>query len=97
MPAALHFARPRHFLLLLASSLVINALALALPMMTMQVYDRILSNRAEDTLLVLAGGVLLAALTEFILRVCRSVVVGLNGAGFEHEATTLALKRILES
>ena len=97
MLSSIRFARPRHFLLLLISSVVINALALALPMMTMQVYDRILSNRAEDTLVVLASGVLLAALTEFILRICRSIVVGLNGASFEHEASTVALQRILET
>ena len=42
-----HFARPRYFRLLLASSLALNALALALPLMTMQIYDRVLSNRAE--------------------------------------------------
>ena len=97
MFGTIHFARPPHFLLLLVSSLVINALALALPMMTMQVYDRILTNRAEDTLLVLAAGVLLASLMEFILRSCRSMVVGLNGANFEHAATTEALRKVLET
>jgi ATP-binding cassette subfamily C protein LapB len=93
----LHFARPRHFMLLLASSLTVNALALALPLMTMQVYDRILSNRAEDTLLILSGGVLLAALAEFALRTCRAMIVGLNGAHFEQEAATSALKHMLET
>jgi ATP-binding cassette subfamily C protein LapB len=97
MLSAVQFARPRHFILLLTSSLIINALALALPMMTMQVYDRILSNHASDTLPVLAGGVILAALLEFILRTCRSIVVGLNGASFEHKASSLALKHILEA
>jgi ABC-type bacteriocin/lantibiotic exporter with double-glycine peptidase domain len=97
MIAASHFTRPHHFFLLLTSSMITNALALALPMMTMQVYDRILSNRAEDTLMVLAAGVLIAALVELILRSCRSIVVGLNGANFEHEVNTLALKRILEA
>ena len=34
---------------------------------------------------------------EFTLRVCRSVVVGLNGAQFEHDAATTALERLLEA
>ena len=93
----LHFARPRYFRLLLAASLALNALALALPLMTMQIYDRVLSNRAEDTLLVLSVGVIIAAVIEFILRICRSIVVSLNGAQFEHLAATTVLKRLLET
>jgi len=91
-----HFIRPRYFGLLLAASLALNALAFALPLMTMQIYDRVLTNRAEDTLLVLSIGVMVAAIAEFSLRVCRSVVVGLNGAQFEHRAATDALKQLLE-
>lgn len=91
------FIRPRYFWLLLASSLAVNALALALPLMTMQVYDRVLSNRAEDTLIVLSAGVLMAAAVEFILRVGRTMVVGLNGASFEHEAAVTALGKLIES
>jgi ATP-binding cassette subfamily C protein LapB len=91
------FVKPRYFRLLLASSLALNALALALPLMTMQIYDRVLSNRAVDTLIILSCGVILAATIEFILRICRSMVVGLNGASFEHEAVTSALGRLLEA
>lgn len=92
-----HFIRPRYFGLLLASSLALNALAFALPLMTMQIYDRVLSNHAADTLLVLSVGVLMAATVECILRICRSMVVGLNGANFEHLAATSALKHLLEA
>ncbi len=92
-----HFARPRYFRLLLVSSLALNALALALPLMTMQIYDRVLSNHAQDTLLVLSIGVLIAACIEFTLRVCRSIIVGLNGAQFEHDAAIAALARLLDA
>jgi len=96
MLPGIQFTRPRYFFPLLCSSLAVNVLALALPLMTMQIYDRVLSNHSVDTLWVLAGGVLLAACMEFTLRVCRSMVVGLNGAAFEHEAATTALSRLLE-
>lgn len=91
------FLRPRHFRLLIASSLAVNVLALALPLMTMQVYDRILANHATDTLVVLSCGVLLAALAEFTLRCCRSMVAGKNGAQYEHLAATEALRHVLET
>ena len=92
-----HFLKPPYFRLLLASSLALNALALALPLMTMQIYDRVLTNHAEDTLLVLSVGVMIAAIVEFVLRICRSMVVGLNGAHFEHGAATTALQQLLEA
>ncbi|MES2984712.1 MAG: ATP-binding cassette domain-containing protein [Pseudomonadota bacterium] len=91
------FIHPRHLGLLLASSLAVNTLALALPLMTMQIYDRVLSNRAEDTLLVLSVGVMIAACVECTLRICRSMMVGLNGAHFEHDAAVRALGKVLEA
>ncbi len=91
------FLHPRHMKLLLASSLAVNTLALALPLMTMQVYDRILSNHASDTLLVLSIGVITAASIECVLRICRSMIVGLNGAHFEHEAAVRALTNVLNA
>ncbi len=91
------FMRPGHLGLLFASSLAVNTLALALPLMTMQVYDRILANRSEDTLLVLSLGVLVAASAECVLRMCRSMVVGLNGAHFEHETAVKVLHQVLET
>jgi ABC-type bacteriocin/lantibiotic exporter with double-glycine peptidase domain len=87
----------RYFSVLLLSSLAVNTLALALPLMTMQVYDRILFNRSEDTMKVLVTGVIIASFIELILRSCRSMVTGLNGAQFEHEASLLAVRRLLES
>jgi ATP-binding cassette subfamily C protein LapB len=77
--------------------MALNILALALPLMTMQIYDRVLSNRSVDTLTMLSVGVMVAACAEFVLRVCRSMVVGLNGASFEHEAATKSLQHLLEA
>lgn len=91
------FVRPRYFVPLIVSSVALNVLALALPLMTMQIYDRVLANRAVDTLIVLSAGVIVAACMEFTLRTCRSIVVGLNGANFEHEASVAALEHLLEA
>ena len=57
------------------ASLVINLLAVALPLFTMNVYDRVIPNRATETLWVLAVGVLLVFALEFALRRGRTAVM----------------------
>lgn len=52
-------------------SLIANILALATIIFSMQVYDRVVPSQSYPTLWVLAGGVLLAAIFEFVLRVSR--------------------------
>ena len=47
-------------------------LAFALPLFTMNVYDRIIPNRAASSLWVLAIGVLIAFGVEFALRIARA-------------------------
>jgi len=85
------------FRLLIASSLAVNLLALALPVMTMQIYDRIMTNHAVDTLLVLSTGVIVAAFMDMILRFNRNVLLNRIGATFEHKAEVQAVSRLIET
>ncbi len=57
------------------ASLVINMLAVALPLFTMNVYDRVIPNRATETLWVLGAGVALVFALEFALRRGRTAVL----------------------
>lgn len=59
----------------LLASLLVNVLAIALPLFTMNVYDRVIPNRAGATLWVLAIGVIVAIGLEFALRRARTAVV----------------------
>lgn len=53
------------------ASLMANILALATILFSMNVYDRVIPAQSVPTLWVLAGGVLIAAIFEFSLRVAR--------------------------
>lgn len=52
-------------------SMIANILALATVVFSMNVYDRVIPAQSIPTLWVLAGGVLIAAIFEFSLRVAR--------------------------
>ena len=65
----------RSFIPVFVASFVINMLAIALPIFTMNVYDRVIPNKAVETLWVLGVGVVLAFALEFFLRRARTAVI----------------------
>ena len=68
----------------LMTTLAIHMLSLALPIMTLQVYDRVLPHHTTHTLEILIIGVCIAIALEAILKVSRAYVIGWTGAAFEH-------------
>lgn len=82
---------------LLLSTLAINILSLALPVMTLQVYDRILPTPGSGTLPVLITGVCIAIMLEAMLRLCRAYVIGRSSATYEHFLSCMAMSRVLNS
>lgn len=56
---------------IMLAAFMINIFALALPLFTMNVYDRIVPNRSVETLWVLVLGVSIIVIADFILRTMR--------------------------
>ena len=68
----------------LVASFTLNLLALALPAVILQTYDRIIPNDSRNTLLLLVLGVGAALILDAILRLGRGYVTGWAAARFEH-------------
>ncbi|WP_122901951.1 type I secretion system permease/ATPase [Acinetobacter sp. B51(2017)] len=61
----------KRYMDIMFASLLANILALATIVFSMNVYDRVIPAQSIPTLWVLASGVLIAAIFEFVLRVSR--------------------------
>lgn len=56
-------------------TLFINIFALAIPLFTMNTYDRVVPNKAYETLFVLASGTLLVLIFDIILKHSRNHII----------------------
>ncbi len=74
------------------AAFLINTFALATPLFIMNVYDRVVPNNATETLWVLALGVAIVFLFDFVLRTLRSHFADVAGQG----ADTLMASRMFE-
>ncbi len=69
----------RRYTDIMFSSMVANVLALAGMVFSMQVYDRVVPAQSEPTLWVLFGGVMIAILFEFMMRMSRVQISDMIG------------------
>ncbi len=79
------------------SSLAINILALALPTVILQVYDRIIPNQATGTFIFLILGMLGVVVLDTALRIFRSTILSWSGAQFDHRESLKAMNHILST
>lgn len=71
------------------AAMFINALTLASPMFTMNVYDRVVPNQATETLWALTFGVMIAFVFDTSLRMLRGYLVDYAGARADTRMSTL--------
>jgi len=75
-------------------ALFINILSLALPIMTVQIYDRIIPSLAFNTMALLIIGVLIALAFEAFLRLARAYLVGWSSIQQEYAVASGAFERM---
>ena len=79
----------------LLAALLINLFALAVPMFSMNVYDRVVPNGAVATLWALAAGVGLVLGADFVLRLLRSRFIDEASARVDVRLSALLMERVL--
>ncbi len=82
---------PRENPELIASAVATNLLSLALPILVLQVYDRIIPNSAGSTLVLCLAGMAAILAIDAFLSIARSYVMGWNAARTQHALSTKAL------
>lgn len=74
---------------------IVNLLAFAMPLFVMNVYDRIIPNKAATSLWVLSMGVLLAFSLDFVLRLARAQVVDDVGRDLDQRLSQKLFEKVM--
>jgi ATP-binding cassette subfamily C protein LapB len=83
------------YLDVLLAAFLINLFAVAVPMFTMNVYDRVVPNQATDTLWVLASGVAIVLIADLALRTMRGYFLDLAGNRVDVTLSAFIMERVL--
>jgi ATP-binding cassette subfamily C protein LapB len=87
----------RSYLKVALAAVFINLLAVASPIFTMNVYDRILPNKAVATLWVLAFGVATAILFDLMLKTARAALIDYAGRRADLKISYLLFEKVLNT
>ncbi len=79
----------------MVAAFVVNMFALAMPLFTMNVYDRVVPNRSIETLWVLAIGVLVVVLGDFILRTMRGYFLDWASTRIDIQLSARIMQQVL--
>src|SRR3954465_1066221 len=85
----------REFWPVLLAALIVNLLAFAMPLFTMNVYDRVIPNKAVSTLWVLALGVLFALGFDFTLRIARARLIDEVGRKMDAKLSQKLFEKVM--
>jgi ATP-binding cassette subfamily C protein LapB len=81
----------------LVSSFAINLLAMALPIVILQFYDRIRPSQSIGTFAALMTGMVVVVCLDVLLKTLRSVILSWESARFDHKASVDAMDCILQA
>ncbi|KZX56773.1 ABC transporter [Halioglobus sp. HI00S01] len=79
----------------LLAAFFINMFALALPLFTMNVYDRVVPNHAVETLWMLAAGVVIVMIADIVLRTMRGYFLDLASRRVDITLSATIMEKVL--
>ncbi len=80
-----------------AASLAVNLLTLLLPLVMLQIFDRVIPYQASHTLLLLILGLLAAIMLDFGLKAARATLMSASAEDYERRLHAMATRRALEA
>jgi ATP-binding cassette subfamily C protein LapB len=83
------------YLEVVLAALLMNLFTIASSIFSMQVYDRVVPNKAEETLWVLTLGILLIYVFDFALRTMRAVFLDKAGKALDRKVSSAIFEHIL--
>jgi ATP-binding cassette subfamily C protein LapB len=78
------------------ASILINLFVLATPLFTMNVYDRVIPNNAQETLLVFTVGIVAVFLIDAFLKFVRAYFLELAGKKSDVIMSSIIFERVLD-
>jgi ATP-binding cassette subfamily C protein LapB len=77
------------------ASFLINIFVLATPLFTMNVYDRVIPNNAQETLMVFTIGIVFVYLLDFFLKFTRGYMLELAGKKSDIIMSSIIFEKVL--
>lgn len=77
------------------ATFALNIFALALPLVMLQIFDRVIPNESHNTLLMLFVGMIVITLLEFAQRWARIVLLGHAGRSYELALSQEFMRKVL--
>jgi ATP-binding cassette subfamily C protein LapB len=78
------------------ASLLINLFVLATPLFTMNVYDRVIPNNAEETLMVFTIGIILVYILDFFLKFTRAYMLEVAGKKSDIIMSSIIFEKVVD-
>lgn len=82
---------------IIAASFVVNFMGLAMPIVILQIYDRIIPNQSYDTLLYLMVGLSIVIVVDTTMKIIRSHISGWSASYIDYVSSVEAIKRVLRA
>lgn len=79
------------------AAVFVNMFAVAMPLFTMNVYDRVLPNKAVETLWVLAIGLIVVQAFDLLLKLGRAAVIDYVGRKIDFQMSSALFDRVMNA